>query len=977
MEDSLLDRQIREELELPVRARNCLSSYGVKTIGDLFLLEEKDFLLMKNLGKKTLEKIREYKKNLTEDEDDFPINDYNDNLEYNQCEDTNDSDDLVKHKEPFQKLDIEAFYNLSARAKNCLCMQGIRKIEDLLSYDKEKLLSIKNLGKKTLEELEIIIEDAKQYVECEEEKSLQNEDSILHSAWLVDCDPRYCTIFNGEKKPVFDCPIGAIPFSQLFKGIFLKKQINTFRELLEKKADDFTRIVKINSKQWDDFLSTIRSYTEITENGLKRTAIINAINDIFYIKPYKREWFRIKKLAFAFLDNNPNGEIKNFIFSDEIVEIFKEKLYGKIDHGSLVEDFVDLFPGALKAFQDDIINIMSKKGFIVINEGSIRRKYPLFRDYVLSIEDEKKKSYVVDVIHGKKYSEIATTHGITRERVRQIIHKFFSRKPMFEEDVFLALFSKYDISCDALFFILKPDEYAKYYIKKAWIRGNEPSENILNDIRIPVEMRKSYEQYLNRDVLYVDGRRIKKDFNSIIDYLIENECNDYISIDEFKKKYYSFLSANSIEITPRLEFQIATKVKISARLDVLWVQGAKFRYYDISETDFKILVNIINLEALSNIEISTKYFLDRYSSELAEFDIRDEYELHNLLRKRMDGRHDIEFLRMPNIIFGFGKRNNQVYELLQQEAPISQIELAQKYESIYGVKQTVFLASYVNDINVYLNNGVYKINYPKVTPEEQSFFSDILCESSYEISQIKEMFHSKFPDSDINKVNSFTLKKAGFFICSSIAYRYQRENFDAFFRSLFKADDVIDFSSRLWLIRTPSASNRLNVMKKEYDWFEYEPYKYISLNKLAHFIDGKKDIVSFAESVAKYSDGSPFTLKKLRKMGFSHKLDTLGFNDFFYISILRYADNLNYSRIGSQYVFVKYPETVSLESLLREIVCKEKLADVYMVIDLLKNDYGICIDKLKIAEKIANTEMYYSRTMEKIYIDYETFLGDL
>lgn len=960
MENSFLDWKIKEEYELSFRARNCLDSNGIKTVRDLFLLEDKDLLQIKNLGKKTLEEIREYKERIR--------NDY---------ESIFGSDLFCTSSQTTQKKDIFDIYDMSARTKNCLTTQGIKKISDLCALDKEKLLSIKNLGPKTLAEIQRIIEDAKRYTEFENENVMQTNMSILNHVLHEEESIDFYSVLDNNDVPVYDCPVNEMPFPSIFQKIFERHHITSFRELLASDSSIYIHSSKIDTKQLDEFNSIILLHTEITDDDKRRNSLLNEIASFFDDELYKNDKSLIKKIAFEFLKNNPEGTARDFILSDDIVNLFKEKMYRRLDHIALIKNFDNLFPCALKDFQDDIISAMSEKGFIVINGDTIKRKYPLFRDYVLSIEDQTKRSFIIESIHGKTYNQIAATYGISKECVRQKINKVLFCTPKVEEDVSLALFSKYDISCKSLIYILKPDQYAKFYIEKKWKNGSIPSEGILNDICIPLEMRRLYEQYLNRDVIFIDGRRIRKNFNSIVDYLIEKECNDYTTIDEFENKYYSLLAANAIEITPQLEFQTATRAKISRRQDVLWVQGARFRYYDISELDFENLIKILHLESLSNVEISTKYFLDRYPSELAEFDIRDEYELHNLLRKRMDGRHDIKFLRMPNIIFGSANRNNQVYELLQQEAPISQVELAQKYESIYGVNQTAFLATYVDDISVYLNNGVYKINYPEVTPEEQSFFKDFLCENSYEISQVKELFHNKFPDSDINKVNSFTLKKAGFFICSSIAYRYQRENFDSFLRSLFKDNDVIDFSNRLWLIRNPSASNRLNVIKKEYEWFEYEPYKYISLNKLSAFINGKKDIVSFAESAAKFSDGKPFTLKRIRQLGFEHKLDTLGFDDFFYISILKYADNLNYSRIGFQYVFIKYPGAVSLESLLREIICKEGVANVYTIIDLLKNDYGICIDKLKIAEKIAHTEMYYSRTMEKIYINYETFLGDL
>ena len=53
-----LDKPVAE-LELPVRAANCMESYGIRTVRDLVVRPEKDMLEMKNFGKKSLQEVRE------------------------------------------------------------------------------------------------------------------------------------------------------------------------------------------------------------------------------------------------------------------------------------------------------------------------------------------------------------------------------------------------------------------------------------------------------------------------------------------------------------------------------------------------------------------------------------------------------------------------------------------------------------------------------------------------------------------------------------------------------------------------------------------------------------------------------------------------------------------------------------------------------------------------------------------------------
>ena len=70
-----------------------------------------------------------------------------------------------------QKMLIEKTH-LSVRAKNCLQREGYFTVEDIKDLTEEKLLSIRNLGEKTLNEIKAFIECDENWVqqeECEKE----------------------------------------------------------------------------------------------------------------------------------------------------------------------------------------------------------------------------------------------------------------------------------------------------------------------------------------------------------------------------------------------------------------------------------------------------------------------------------------------------------------------------------------------------------------------------------------------------------------------------------------------------------------------------------------------------------------------------------------------------------------------------------------------------------------------------------------
>ena len=70
----------------------------------------------------------------------------------------------------------------------------------------------------------------------------------------------------------------------------------------------------------------------------------------------------------------------------------------------------------------------------------------------------------------------------------------------------------------------------------------------------------------------------------------------------------------------------------SARF-LLWTQNETIRYYDIDSRDYADLLDGLNLDSFENIELSTEKFIVDYPDLMRRYDIRNRYELHNLLKK--------------------------------------------------------------------------------------------------------------------------------------------------------------------------------------------------------------------------------------------------------------------------------------------------------------------------------------------------------
>lgn len=66
---------------------------------------------------------------------------------------------------------------------------------------------------------------------------------------------------------------------------------------------------------------------------------------------------------------------------------------------------------------------------------------------------------------------------------------------------------------------------------------------------------------------------------------------------------------------------------------VLTKHNQMMRYYDISSRNYDELYNTLNLNQFSDVEISARKLFDENSDLMRDYDIHDEYELHNLLKK--------------------------------------------------------------------------------------------------------------------------------------------------------------------------------------------------------------------------------------------------------------------------------------------------------------------------------------------------------
>ena len=603
--------------------------------------------------------------------------------------------------------------------------------------------------------------------------------------------------------------------------------------------------------------------------------------------------------------------------------------------------------------------------------------------------DPDDKNILLDKLTGMTLEEIGKQRGVTRERIRQkysktmqkvrniALYKFGS--DIFDEDYYAYLYSNYEVIKELWFDFLGVSESTFGYLVNSQTKGNTSLSNALSDPNIDLILKYKIQNYLNKNKILIDGILIEKQRLYIEDYALSKLAVEEITYNDFAEQYNELLVSNGIEFDEKIYYTDEVRRTRGNRLAdstlCLWKQGEKLRYYDIVGQDYTELFETINLSQFSNIEISTLKFFEDFPDLMGKYDIRDQYELHNLLKKIIDVKdyNEMSFGRQPVIRFGEFERDQAMYDILEAVAPVTAEDLAEYVHMEYGYDQTTVLMNYLKCLNQYYHHGMYSINFKQIPDDRVKLLKEVLIEDFYYISEIKKLYIDLFEGADIEDINPLSLKSLGFTVLGT----YVIQKFgtaDAYFTHVLTKDDVYDISVyNKKFANTKSYYCVSRDLRMNYDILLFEPDRAITMNRLNKLGILKEDIKAFCDEVEAFVDSnSYFTIHSLRDAGFTSKLDDLGFDDYFYAMLLAADPRYLWQRVFGEIVLsVKsrsLENIISTKSFLLSVLSEYDSVDIDDFIDDCTEKYGVRIpERYEVMEAISNTDFYYDRIMDKLY----------
>ena len=875
---------------------------------------------------------------------------------------------------------IEAFL-FSARPYNCLKRVGIDTVQGIVPLTIEELLGIRNLGKKSAGE---IYEKIKKYLvhqiernglsydepEPEPEKEQQlSFNGPISIAPHADNHPRlgseYAVIdsiivnrFNSTG--VNDAPISELALStRSYNGLFRNK-IYRVSQLIGMLIDDLFAMKNLGKKSADEIFEKLNKYLMLHSLPINGGVAQIEGDD-------EKETPSLIQIEYT------HDSVMSVFIGHEIEILSKKQI-------------IDALPNS-KVDIDALIEELLEQKKIEREGDGYQLVLPTFDELLNSGElplTPRETKILLLRSAGFRLEEVGVHFNCTRERIRQIEAKALRKmkKVYCAEDRHSYLFQTYRITKKEWKEIFGSTGIDYYYLQGKYKKGSIELEKATDDLLLSTLERRLIQNKLHKGLVKVGDRYIPLTRRDIEDYILKEFCKEECTIERFYDIYNSFVKEHIHDDSLLIDTEGGRyrEGKLATSKSVLWKQNRRFRFYDISDRDFSELLDTLNLGQFHNVELSTLKFIRQFPELMDQYDIRDEYELHNILRKINAEKENPEltFTRMPGLMFGAFDRDAAVRTALFENAPVSIEKLAVILSNEYGIKEETIRANWFSCITEYYHQGVYSVDYIPMPEQHLQALKAVLTEDFYTIEEIKRIYTELIQGADRSLVSSFNLKRMGFVVNSTYVIQHYSSAED-YFTYLLTAADIVDAKDINQQYSMLSAySSTLMLLKDNRTIIEFEPFQYINIRRLEKLGIPKERLDRYCDEVATWlTDERYFSIKSIHNAGFESTLDDLGFSDMFYNSLLREDSRFTYQRIGNQVVFSSKKERFSRRDFIVWLVQEEESIDIDDFVTLLFERFGVVQDKGIVKELVKDTDIYFDSIMNKLYANYDLYYEEI
>ena len=954
------------------RSINALQREGILTVGDMMNLTEQSLSEIRNLGKKSVEeilsRIQYYQKIGQTDQ----LQDFSSGIKkvnnIDELVSTDFGKDAVLAWLKEKDVRISALETLSVHTYNLLLINGYKYLHQIIFSDKAECMQIPRMDEISADE---IIRGCHDYLKQNEEEILQvcQTDNGMSAMELSFYDmirmPEYRDAVMDYIREN-DCSIEEMGLTARALHCLEAAEMKHLSDIVFLSRTDLLNMPAMGAGSADNITSRINAYLDQHKERIQAVC---------------------------------NGDRTALLSDDSIREKILNLYHDEGFRGFSFNNFVDrlkLPESVTKDRLKKIIGSLLAENELEYVDYRCYRVYDRFSDVLraCTLIDDRNKMIILKRLEGNTQEAVSGEFGISKQAVSQIIRRSVKKvydwytaesgKKWFDEDYYRYFYSTYTFDKkDGIRWLGLNQGIYNYLDAMDVKRGNRDLQSALEDHKnLNVSLRLKIKNYLNDGKVYIDGAWIPMNRTNLIEVVVRKFCRENVSYSDFIKIYNDFLEQQEIAYDDKLyltESSAASgKNHLSEAKFLLWKQNEVLRYYDIESRDYTELLEALNLESYENTELSTLKFMDMYPDIMKKYDIRDQYELHNLLRKTIPegSYHDLHFSKMPTICFGKCDRLETMIQLIKDNSPVTRDDLYALVRDLYGMEPGAIPTT---ALSPYLHNSVYSVDQKPMSQEHREILQKALIDDFYYISEIRDLYEKLIPDADIEEINPYNLKAMGLSVLSNYVIQ-NHKSLDEYFTSLLTKEDITDITEyRERFVYVTSFSNKLMELRKDLQIIEFEPNQYIHFRKLEKAGVSREMIREFCEAVYDFvEENSYFSIRSIRQDGFESDLFDLGFSDRFYASLLLSDSRFSFAVFYGTVILYHGSRDISIQSFEADIIRQHGSIDVYDLMTELIDRFGCVVsDRSKIIYKVQGTEIYYDSILDRLYADINIYYREL
>ena len=938
---------------------------------DIFDLTSEDLYKINGIGKQKAEQVLEVINKYKEENDTL--------LNYNSIMSSSALKNLFFNYVKENDVDFYSLKYLSIYSINTFFDNDLKSFKDVVSLSTKELAKMASKPKVIEKELD---RARKYYYDSNKDKIIEYIKSLDAKSLESVNKPHDQTSLmmwarqNGYGKKLEeyltynDLPLASLNLSNRLFHSLKKGGINCLSKLILANPSDIKNFRNLGNNSFKEYQETCNKY--IKKN--------------------------LDKIV-AYCEGTDQG-IKESFYQNQILDYLSARLF-PVTEKEIIGELNQIDPDTLKEILEDL----KKKRKISINKNGISYAHPSFVDIAKKLKDEKQKSILRKRLAGMTLEEIGISENITRERVRQIETKGVfrcvesNRERPFSESKYIYLYEHYLIVKDDFkkYFNLSEEEYNAVQLLSGQRGTTIPDESSLEDWNLSIQIKTKLQRYLEKDFIRIRGERIPLKKQELRSYILKKYCQKDTTIEEFAEKYNSFLIKHNIQDKENLMMKADSlrgiENQFSLRTDVLWKQWKKFRYYDINSRDFSNLLEGLNLSSYENTIVSTEKLIKENKQLIKRYDIRDEYELHNLLKKIYttpeiykqykqyfgnSKKSLVSFLRMPGIMFGSFDRDKKVEELVKEMAPIRVQDFASFLSNEFGYSADIIIANWFGGLTKYIKrNGIYSefdFEAKPMCKENMRKLKKAIVEDFYSFDDLKKIYSDVCPEADLEEINSMNLKSMGYVVNNDYIISGKYSSMKEYLNYLIISNASIRDIPGLTKYNT--IYNYVYGKQYDYEIIMYNKDDYITIDKLIKTGITKEKIEKFVDDIEQTVDADEYFNYKTIKEKYSYKseLDTLGFDDFFYNKILEFSGRFAWTSVCDTLIFKKEKsDSITSASFINIQAKQQAPIEIDNFIKSIKDVYGISKIKKEKVVSLLSDPVYYNRILNMIFENYESF----